>query len=159
MISDSVLSFYVQHSYRLFFVRLIQSVNYCNNRNQTKMLVTKHRKIPSNPSQTVADTNQHTGLVRRNRVALRTRCSCTKHLLNMFYLGKPPENMQSYFGLIDGRMDQSEKEQPVLFFDLHISNILLNIATVDGKVLLKQLLYSSNSDPKLRTSIVNYWEK
>ena len=56
-------------------------------------------------------------------------------------------------------MNQSEKEQPVLFFDLHISNILLNIATVDGKVLLKQLLYSSNSDPKLRTSIVNYWEK
>ena len=80
-------------------------------------------------------------------------------VLNMFYLGKHPENMKSYFDLIDERMDQSEKEQPVLFFDLHISNILLNIATVDGKVLLKQLLYSSNSDPKLRTSIVNYWEK
>ena len=152
MISDSVLSFYVQHSYRLFFIRLIQSVNYCNN--QTKMLVRNIGKciqiraklllIQTN----IRDWSGETELLLEQDV----------QVLNMFYLDKPPENLQSYFNLIDERMDQSEKNQPVLFFDLHISNILLNIATVDGKVLLKQLLYSSNSDLKLRTSIVNYLE-
>ena len=152
MISDSVLSFYVQHSYRLFFIRLIQSVNYCNN--QTKMLVRNIGKciqiraklllIQTN----IRDWSGETELLLEQDV----------QVLNMFYLDKPPENLQSYSNLIDERMDQSEKNQPVLFFDLHISNILLNIATVDGKVLLKQLLYSSNSDLKLRTSIVNYLE-
>ena len=31
----------------------------------------------------------------------------------MFYLGKSPKNMSSYFGSIDDRMNQYDKKQPV----------------------------------------------
>ena len=35
------------------------------------------------------------------------------YLLNMFYLGKSPKNLSSYFGSIDDRMNQYDKKQPV----------------------------------------------